>query len=154
MDVRAADVRDVLAQHHVRYEVGPYYDILELRRAGGPVIAQRIQAGFDVDPYGTLLEKEHLPLFHSDAARIVIGYFEKITQELQLTIGQQCHVEVIAYSDSVVLDTKHDFRPEILLRIRIGHCRGLDHAEGGPEEQALKAIRQKLRELGVREGSE
>jgi len=153
-DSREADVREVLKRHDARYEVRPCYEMVDLHPVGAPAIAQRVQSGFDVDLYGTLLEKEHLPLYEIEGAGTVLDYFAKVAQNIQSDIGQHCTVRVITYSDSLVLDTGHDLRPEIMLRIRIGHTRGLDQAEGPAEEQALKAIRQVLGELEVKEAAE
>ena len=152
-DIREADVHEVLKRHDARYEVRPCHQMFDLHPVGAPAIAQRVQSGFDVDLYGTLLEKEHLPLYEIEGAGTVLDYFAKVAQDIQSRIGQHCTVEVITYSDSLALDTGHDFRSEIMLRIRIAQTRGLDQAEGQPEEQALEAIRQVLRELEVREAS-
>jgi hypothetical protein len=153
-DVVKADVCEVLERHHARYEVRPYYELFDLRPVGVPEITKRVQAGFDVDLYGNLMENENLPLSHNKGARTVVAYFEQVAKDVQSKVGQQCTVQVITNNDSLVLDSRHNFRPEVMLRIRIGHSRGLDQAEGPPEEQALAAIRQTLREMNVREASE
>ena len=82
---------------------------------------------------------------------MVLDYFERVAQEIQSKAGQNCTIEVIAYADSLVLDTNQHFRPQAMLRIRISHARGLDQPEGPPEEQALTAIREMLHGLKVRE---
>ena len=153
-NIREVDVHEVLKRHDARYEVRPCYQMFDLHPVGSPAIAQRVHSGFDVDLYGTLLEKEHLPLYEIEGAGTVLDYFAKVARDIQSGIGQHCRVRVITYSDSLVLDTGHDLRPEILLRIRIAHTRGLDQAEGPAEEHALEAIRQVLRELDVREAAE
>ena len=66
-------------------------------------------------------------------------------------VGQQYTIEIIPYVDSLVLDTHEHFQPEVMLRIRISHGRGLDQPEGPPEEKALNAIRETLHELEVRQ---
>jgi len=149
-DVPEADVHQVLERHHARYEVRPYYVVLDQRPAGAPPREQRIQAGFDVDLYGTL-EEEQLPLYRSEGARTVVDYFEAVGQKIQPKVGQHCTIEVIPYSDSLVLDAQQHFRPQVMLRIRIRHARGLDQPEGPPEEQGLMAVRETLRELQVRQ---
>jgi hypothetical protein len=140
-EVREEPVHEVLKQHHVWYEVNPYY----------VSFGQRLQAGFDVDLYGTL-EKDQLPLYRSEGARAVVNYFETVAQEIRLEVGQRCTIEVIPYTDSVVLDTQHHFQREVMLRIRISHDRGLDQPAGPPEEKAQAAILEKLHELGVKQG--
>jgi hypothetical protein len=149
-DVRESDIHEVLEQYHVRYELRPYYVVLDRRTAGTQPVEQRVQAGFDLDLYGAL-EKWQLPLFRSEGARRVVSYFESVAQELQLKAGERCTVEIIPCTDSVVLDTHEHFRPQAMLRIRISHDRGLDQPAGPSEEQALKAIRETLHELEVRE---
>lgn len=141
-NVDKVDIHDVLERHQVHYEVHPYY-------VATP-IGQRVQAGFDVDLYGTL-ETWHLPLFGSEEGHGVVHYFESVAQETQLEVGHQCTVEIIADSDSLTLDPQHHFRPQAMLRIRISHDRGLDQPKGPAEEQALQAIRERLYELKVRE---
>jgi hypothetical protein len=147
-------VNDVLERHHARYEVRPYYEMFDLRPVGAPEIIKRVQAGFDVDLYGNLIENETLPLYRSEGARMVVAYFENIAKQIQSKVGQQCTVQVITCDDALVLDSRHNFQREAMLRIRIGHSRGLDQAAGPPEEQALEAIRQTLRGMNVREASE
>lgn len=149
-DLREADVHGVLERHHVRYEVHPYYVVSERRPVAAPPVDQRVQAGFDVDLFGTA-DKLQLPRFHSEEGHTVVHYFEVVAREVQSKIGQQCTIEVIPYVDSLVLDTHEHLQPEVMLRIRISHCRGLDQPEGSAEEQALTAIRDVLHSLEVRQ---
>ena len=149
-DVREFDVHEVLEVHQVRYEVRAYYVVLDQRPAGAPPKEQKIQAGYDVDLYG-ILENEQLPLYQTEGSRGVVKYFETVAQQIQLEVGNQCTIEVIPYTDSITLDTHEHFQPEVMLRIRISHDRGLDQPEGPAEEQALTAIRENLNKLGVRQ---
>ena len=149
-DIREADIHDVLEQHHARYEVRPYYVILDQRPAGATPIEQKVQAGFDVNLYGAL-EKEQLPLYRSEGARMIVNYFEAVAQEIQSKVGQHCTIEVIPYTDSLVLDTTEHFRPQAMLGIRISHDRGLDQPAGPSEDQALEAIRETLHQLKIKE---
>jgi hypothetical protein len=137
-----------LERRHVRYEVHPYYVVWEQRPEGAPQIDQRIQAGFDIDLSGAV-DKMEFPDLHREEYGAVVGYFEAFAREVQTTVGQRCTVETIPYPDSLAFDTR--LRPQAMLRIRISHRRGLKESEGPAEEQALKAIRNKLHELGVRE---
>jgi hypothetical protein len=149
-DVRRADIDEVLKRYNIRYEVRPYYVVLDQRPAGTPSIERKVQAGFDVNLYGAL-DREHMPLFRTEGGRMVLDYFESVAQEVQSKAGQHCTVEIIPSVDSVILDTEHQFRPQAMLRIRISHDRGLDQPEGPSEEQALNAIRETLHELAVKE---
>src|SRR5215472_24511 len=150
-DDRKPDVRRVLDRHHARYEVHPYYLVVERRPPGGPTVDRRVKAGFDVDIFGTVDEMQ-LPRFHSEEGRSVVEYFETVAREVQSKIGQHCTIEVIPDVDSLVLDTHEHLQPEVMLRIRISHDRGLDQPEGPSEEQALNAIREALHELQVKQG--
>ena len=148
VDAGEADVRGVFQRHRVRYEIRPYYVLLEQRPPGASRVVQRIQAGFDVDLSGTL-DKMEVPRLLKEEGDIVIGYFEAVAREVQLKVGVSCTVEVMGYPDSLVLDTH--FQPQAMLRIRISHSRGVDQTEGPAEEQALEAVQDKLRGLGLRE---
>ena len=148
IDVGQADVQGVFQRRRVRYEVRPYYVVLEQRPPRAPAVDQRIHAGFDVDLFGTL-DKMEVPRLLREEGAIVIGYFEAVARQVQSKVGQRCAVEVVGYPDSLVLDSH--FQPQAMVRIRISHSRGLDQSEGPAEEQALEAIRGKLHELGLRE---
>lgn len=148
IDVGQAEVHGVFQRHQVRYEVRPYYVLFEQRPPGAPSISQRIQAGFDIDLFGTL-DKMQVPRLLREEGDIVIGYFEAVAREVQSKVGQRCTVEVEGYPDSLVLDSH--FQPQAMVRIQISHCRGVDQPEGASEEQALEAIRDKLHALGIRE---
>ena len=141
-NIGRVDILDVLERRQVRYEVHPYY-------VASPK-GQRVQAGFDVDLYGTL-ETWHLPLYGGEEGHGIVQYFESIAQEIQLKVGHQCTVGIIADPDSLTLDAQHHFRPQGMLRIQISHDRGLDQPKGPAEEQALEAIRERLHELKVKE---
>lgn len=149
-DVRESDIHEVLEQHHARYEVRPYYVILDQRPAGAPATEQKVQAGFDVNLYGAV-EKEQLPLYRSEEGRKVVNYFEAVAEEIQSRAGQHCTVEAIPYTDSLVLDTTQHFRPQAMLTIRISHDRGLDQPAGPSEERALAAVRETLHKLEIKE---
>jgi hypothetical protein len=148
-DVRNAEVHGVLERYHVRYEVRPYYVVWDQRPEGREPVEQKVNAGFDVDLYGEL-EKYQFPLFHTDDARTVLNYFASLAHEIQASVGQGCTIEITP-CPSLVLDTQKHFQSEAMLQIRISHERGLDQPAGPPEQQALKAIREALHELGARE---
>ena len=143
-------LHEVLERYGVRYEVRPYYVVLDEHPIGAPAIEQRVQAGFDVNLYG-VLEKDQLPLFRNEEARMVVHHFETVAREIQLKVGQGCTIEVIPHPNSLVLDTHQHFQPEAVLQVRISHARGLDQPKGPPEEQALQAVREALRELKISE---
>jgi len=145
-----ADVHGILERHHVWYEVRPYYAMSE-RAPGGSSVDRKIQAGFDVDLYGTL-DKMQLPLFQNEEGRTVVDYFRTVAREIQSkTEKQGTTIEVITSEDSLVLDASRHFQPEAMLRLRISHTRGLEQPAGPSEEQALNGLREMLHELAVKE---
>src|SRR5260370_25879183 len=117
-DVREADIHEVLEQHHARYEVRPYYVILDQRPAGAPPIEQKVQAGFDVNLYGAL-EKEQLPLYRSEGARRVVNYFEAVALEIEANAGQHWNIEGTPYTDSLVPATTTHLHPQSILQLPI-----------------------------------
>jgi hypothetical protein len=150
-NIRPADIHGTLERYHVWYEVQPYYIELELRPVGKPVVFQKIQAGFDIDLFGTVPDMQ-MPSPHTPEGYPVAHYFEAVAEEVQSKVGNRCTIEVIQKWDSLIIDTHRNFAPEVRLRIRISHERGLDQAAGPAEEQALNAIRDRLHELDVRQG--
>src|SRR5262249_26309776 len=46
-------LREFLLQHGARYEVSPYYVLLDVRTFGVPPVQRKVQAGFDLDLYAT-----------------------------------------------------------------------------------------------------
>ena len=150
-NIHEVNVHGVLQNHNVRYEVRPYYVVFERRPVGGPLVDQRIQAGFDLDLYGTL-NKIQLPLFESDEGHRVVDYFQTLAKEIQSKFEEHgTKVEVIPYADSLVLDTHQHLQPEVVLRIRITHARGLDQPGGPFEEEAVNTIRELLHQLEVKQ---
>jgi hypothetical protein len=149
-EVGQGDVHALLERYRVRYGVHPYYVVWEQRPEGAAPLVQRIQAGFDVDLSGTV-DKMELPDLHSDEYGTVVHYFEAVAREVQSNVGQDCTVEVVSYRDSLVLGTREHLQPVAMLTIRISHCRSLDQPEGPAEEQALKAVLERLHGLDVRE---
>jgi hypothetical protein len=111
---------------------------------------QRVQAGFTVDLYAAL-EKCQVPLFDTGDARMAVEYFNALAHRIQAAAGNNCAVEVIPCEGSLVLDAHEHFQPEAMLQIRVSHDRGLDQPAGTAEEMALKAIREAVHELGIRE---
>lgn len=129
-------IHEVIEQHRAFYEVVPYYT------------AQRIQAGFDVDVYGVKTGREHEP---GRDYRLVYAALTGLVETMLAHAGESCSVEVIPFSSTVVIDTKRQFQEEGLLRVRITH-KGLDQPAGEAEERALKEIKERLQQLGLRQG--
>ena len=139
----SANIHELVDQHDAFYQVLPYY-ILQQGRTPGTT--KRIQAGFDVDVYGIKPSHEQHP-----GRDYVLGYvvLEKLVESLLPHVGEYCSVEVIPFPSEVVFDAKRQFQEEGMLRIRIAH-KGLQPA-GQPEERALKEIKERLHDLGLRQ---
>jgi len=130
----AEDIREVIEQHHAFYEVLPYYT------------AQRIQAGFDIDVYGIKMSREPEP---GPDYRLAYAALKKLVETIHT--DESCSVEVIPFGSTVVIDIRRQFQQQGMLRIRITH-KGLDQPAGEPEERALKEIKDRFRDLGLRHG--
>jgi hypothetical protein len=143
-------IRELIKQYQAFCEVAPYYVGFEERSSNGAITKQRVQAGFDVDVYGLKSGLEPGPL--SDYA-LACAAFREVAQTVTSETGDSCSVEVIPFASTVILDTRRRFQPEGMIRIRIGHGRGIAHPAGEPEEKALKAIVTQLNDLGISSGN-
>ena len=134
---------ELVEQHDAFYQVLPYYILQEepTHRT-----TKRIQAGFDIDVYGAKASNEQHP-----GRDYVLGYvaLEKLVEAILLHTANACSVEVIPFPSTVVFDAKRHFQEEGMLRITITH-KGLQPA-GETEERALKEIKERLHDLGLRQ---
>ena len=137
------NIHELIEQHHAFYEVLPYYIVQEDRSQG---TTKRIQAGFDVEVYGIKPSHEQHPGRDYLLGSLVL---EKLVERILPQIGESCSVEVTRFSSALIFDPKWQFQQEGMLRIRITH-KGLTPG-GEPEEYALKQIRERLQELGLRQ---
>jgi len=137
------NIHELVEQHDAFYQVLPYYIVQEepTHRT-----TKRIQAGFDIDVYGMKASHEQHP-----GRDYVLGYvaLEKVVEAILLHTAEPCSVEVIPFPSTVVFDAKRQFQEEGMLRIRITH-KGLQPA-GETEERALKEIKERLHDLGLRQ---
>jgi len=137
------NIHELVQQHDAFYQVLPYYILQEKPTHR---TTKRIQAGFDIDVYGTKPSQQQHP-----GRDYVLGYvvLEKLVERLLPRIGEYCSVEVIPFPSTVVFDSKRQFQEEGMLRIRITH-RGLQPS-GESEERALVEIKERLHNLGLRQ---
>ena len=137
------NIHKLIEQHDAFYQVLSYYIVQEERTHG---TTKRIQAGFDIDVYGMKASHEQHP-----GRDYVVGYvaLEKLVETILPHIAESCSVEVITFPPEVVFDAKRQFQEEGMLRIRITH-KGLQPA-GETEERALKEIKERLHDLGLRQ---
>jgi hypothetical protein len=138
-------LRKMAKEHHAFYEVLPYYVALEEWQGGAPVNSRRIQAGFDVNIYGSEPDKLTPPPDYA------VGYAaaREIAHTISPDTSDSCLIEVIPVPATIVLDTRNHLQPEGMLRIRISHCRGLDKPADLPEQQALAKLEKQLQSLGL-----
>jgi len=138
----AETIHELVEQYHAWYEVLPYY-IVQAEPRG---TSKRIQAGFDIEVYGTKPSQEQHP-----GRGYVLGYtaLEKLVETILPEIDASCSIETIPFLSTVVLDPKTQFQELGMLRIRITR-KGIQPA-GEPEEVALKKIRERLFDLGLRQ---
>ena len=140
------NIHELIKQHDAFYQVLPYYIMVQImvQEERTHATTKRIQAGFDIDVYGIKPSHEQHP-----GRDYVLGYvaLEKLVETILPHIAESCSVEVIPFPSEVVFDAKRQFQEEGMLRIRITH-KGLQPA-GGPEEHALKEIKERLHDLGL-----
>jgi hypothetical protein len=148
-DVRISEIHELLERFQVHYEVCPYFVFADQSRAGAPHGTQKVQAGFDVNLYGFVASTQ-LPLFGSEGAHTVLNDFGQIAREIEMRVGNRCTVEIVPFTNSLVLDPQQHFRPQGMLQIRIRHVRGLEEPAGASEDGALKAVQELMRELEIK----
>jgi hypothetical protein len=143
------EVRRVIEDRHVFYEVAPYYVLFEERPPGGHPSSRRIQAGFDVDVFGIVKGPAPVP---SPEYELVYQALSRLAGAIRHHTSDGCSIEVISMASTVILDPKLHFEQEATLRIRIAHSRGIDQPAGAAEERTLRELQEELRTLGVKAG--
>lgn len=143
------DIRSLVKEHRAFYDVSRYYVLLDERPVGLPASTRTIHSGFDVDIYGVRTEDNQLVM--PPPGEYALGYAElqNIAEKVSRHAGSSSSLEVIPFSDTVVIDSRNHGKVEAMLRIRISHCRGLDQPAGPAEERALKEVEDELATLGI-----
>lgn len=147
-DVQTANIQELFAPFHARYEVRPYYVISDDRSAGEGA-TKRVQSGFEVSVYG-VLSGQQLPLFKTEAAHTALDYLDSAARQIASKAGDCCTIEILPRTDSMILDPGQQFQPEGMLQIRISHVRGLGEPAGPSEDVALRSVQGLLRDLGIK----
>ena len=142
------NIQELVEEHHVYYEVVPYYVVIEVGHGSPKMTTHRIQAGFDVDVHGLSNRSELQPPAPADYS---LGYAElkKIVDTVSVNAAH-CSVELMPFPSTVFLEAGKQFHPGGMIRIRISQNRGLDQPAGLPEHRALQEIEQRLQDLGIR----
>lgn len=137
-------------EHHVFYEVSPYYISVEERHGSLAAKIQKVPAGFDVDVYFMKIKDElGSPEADPEYTRGKI-LLQEIAQEVSDHASGSCFLEVISSPETTVFDTRQHNAAEGMFRIRISHRRGLDQPAGEPEEHALAELETRLSSRGIR----
>jgi hypothetical protein len=142
--------RELFIRHQARYEVSPYFVLLDVRTFGMPPSYRRIHAGYDVDLYGNGFE-------HGSALSFANGEPRKTWNELcaacQVVVEREAEyssIEIIPDDATLVLNVKSHLEPEARVRIRITHKGGLDQPAGAGEDKARAEVEKSLDSLGVK----
>ena len=137
-------------EHHVFYEVLPYYIAVEERHGSLAPKIQKVQAGFDVDVYFMKIKDElDFPEADPDYVRGEV-LLQEIAQKVSDHTSGSCFLEIISFPETTVFDTRQHNAAEGMFRIRISHRRGLDQPAGEPEEHALAEVENQLSGRGIR----
>ena len=146
-----SDIRNLIGQHHVTYEVLPYYVVVDIHQKDAPTVNRKVQAGFDIDLYGTGVVNKDLSL-SSDGAQVslTVRDLQEVAESVKPHHVDTQLIEVIPFETTLYLSPSHHLQPEALVRIRITHSRGLDQPAGPLETQTVNAIERRIQALGVR----
>jgi hypothetical protein len=147
------DLHTLIEQHHVSYEVSPYYVLLDLRNNGRPAVKHRVHAGFDVDLYATGIGRELRLSEGDEQMRLTLDDLQQVARTVLPNPSDGCKIEIMPFESTLILDTRNHLQPEAMLKIRITHSRGLDHPAGPVEERTLRDVEEQLRALGAKAGT-
>ena len=139
-------LRDLVKQRHPFYEVLPYYVVRQDRLNGVAVANRRLQAGIDVDIYGTH-ENNDIP--EPCEYALSCAAVKEMVDTISSETGDSSSIEVISFPSSVCLDSRDHHRAQGRIKIRISHHRGLDEPAGDPEQKVFTEIEKFLRRLDV-----
>ena len=140
--------RELVKKYRAFYEVLPYYVVIEEGHGSPRMTRHTIKAGFDVDVHG-ISDKNELRL--PPPAEYAKGYagLKEIADAVSHHAGESS-IEVIPFPSTIFLEPREHFPPEAVIRIRISHWRGLDQPAGPSEQNALEAVENQLKNLGIR----
>jgi hypothetical protein len=140
----------IFMRHHVRYEVSPYFVVLDVRTFGAPPSQRRIQAGFDIDLYGNGFDHGAALSFENGDLRTTLNELYAACRAVVASATESSTIEIIPVEETLILNVKRHLEPEALVRIRITNSGGLDQPAGASEEKARAGITHSLESLGVK----
>ena len=132
------------------YEVLPYYVVVDVHHMDAPATYRKVQAGFDIDLYGTGVGKDLILSSAGDQVSLTVCDLQEIAEAVKPPHVDTQMIEVIPFETTLYLSPRDHLQPEALVRIRITHTRGLDQPAGPLETQTMKAIEREIQALGVR----
>jgi len=140
-------VQELIQEHHLVYEVSPYYTVVEERSRGASVSRRRVHAGFDIDVYGLKTGREQDPL-----AEYELGYstLKQVAEEVKHDIGDSCSIQVLWFGATTILDTRAHLEPQAMVRLRIVQNGSIEQPAGAVEAGALKELEERLHAIGIR----
>lgn len=136
-------LKELVEKHQVCYEVWP-----ETLLVNG----QRVKVGFELQLYGS---HQHGKTEFSPGCRLCVETFEDLRQIAERIMPKEERLslyEIEPYDRSLHLEPKRKFRPEVALTMKILHRHGFDQPVDQCEERCLKEMKEKLEQLGVRQG--
>lgn len=146
----ADDIRELIEQHHISYQVWPYDVVVDIHKQNAPTIYQKVQSGFDIELYGSGSGQDLDLSSGRDQFDSTLRALQTVAKAVMLKPPHTQCVEVQRFDTNFYFLPSHNFRPEALLRIRITHFRGLDQPAGPLETQTRDAIESQLQALGVK----
>ena len=149
----APDLSRLIDQNHIFYEVSPYYVVNEIHK-NGATIHRNVQAGFDIDLYGTGIGTDLKLSPSSEQAHLALDNLKRLAQAITPQAADSQFIQILPGDGALYLDAGHHFTPEAMVRIRITHSRGIDQPAGPLETQALERVQERLQALGVNSGRE
>src|SRR5216683_2105141 len=106
------DLQSQIRKHQVFYEVSPYFVLLDLRNYGSPAVKRTVQAGFDVDLYGTAISHE-LSLSDGDGQmRLALDGLRQAAEAILPNPSDSCAIQIIPFETTLILDTRHHLQPQ------------------------------------------
>jgi len=137
-------------RQQVRYEVSPYFVVVDDRTYGRPPIKRRIPAGFDFDLYAAGPNHGSALSFQNGELRKTLDELCAASAEAIARLSENSRIEIVPFEGTLILNVRSHFEPEALVRIRITHSRGLDQPAAASEDEARTHLEERLRSLGVK----
>ena len=143
----AQDLRGRIAEHTVRYEVWPHYDVVG--RLG--MDARRVIDGFDLELHGT---HQHGHTFMTPGCELCHSTYQdlrRIADDILPTEQRPSEYEILPF-DCALHSTAGRREMEVVVTIRIRHRQEYFAPIDGCEERCLREMEAHLLALGVARG--